>query len=361
MYALMLAEKPVQSQVRESLELFVNSDPKMSEMWHEALLAALNPRPTLVIGDVGVGKERMTRAIAQMWQKNAGRSTANISVMNITAINESLLESELFGHVKGAYTGAHADRSGEFEARKNGVVVLDEIGDLSLALQSKILRVIEEPYTFRKVGSNDDLIFDGKIIASTHQNLSRMADEGEFRNDLLSRLSSGGVIRVPRLSERSAEHVSRLIEFFAEKIQVKMKRALCIPEETKKKLLSLEYPNNVRDLRDTVEQACIRTIAGERNFVSVEDIVQKESKFHALKESFADAFSDVLTLKQRVAEVEKKEIRRALIQFGFVKTTAAESLGISVGTLTNKMKKLGLTDYAYGQDFISDHAEEKAG
>lgn len=357
----MLAEKPVQAQVRESLGLFVNNDPKMNRMWHEAHLAALNPRPTLVIGGVGVGKELITRAIGQMWQENARRNIANASVLNITAINESLLESELFGHVKGAYTGAHADRSGEFEARKKGVVVLDEIGDLSLTLQSKILRVMEEPYTFRKVGSNDDLIFEGKIIASTHQDLSRMADEGEFRKDLLSRLSSGGVIRVPHLNERSAEHVSSLIDYFTEKIQIRMSKKLCISEEAKKKLLLIEYPNNVRDLRDTVEQACIRAINEERKFVIAEDVVGKESKLEAFKESQLDSFSDVVTLKQRVAEVEKKEIRRALIQYGFVKTIAAENLGISVGTLTNKMKKLGLADYAYGQDFISDDAEEKAG
>lgn len=286
----------------------------------------------LLLGESGTGKELIAKALHQ----NSGRAHKPMVTVNCGAIPENLLESELFGHVKGAFTGAVSTKRGKFEVAHQGTIFLDEIGDMSLNLQVKILRVLQEK-KFEPIGSNQTVEVDVRIIAATHQNLEELVEEGKFRQDLYYRLNVIP-IRIPPLRFRSGD-IPILIDHFLEKYAAK--------NETKKPIITnhilevlTEYtwPGNIRELENTIERLCILK-AGSR--VSPNDLPKKftqsqDSLFHHDHFQIPDAG---ISLKKAVSNFESSLILQALSKTGGNKNKAAHLLKLKRTTLVEKIKK----------------------
>ncbi len=230
-------------------------NPKLLEALEIAEKAAPTDLPVLIDGESGTGKELMAKVI----HANGSRSDKPFISVNCGAIPENLLESELFGHVKGAFTGASSDRKGKFESAHKGTIFLDEIGELPLAGQVKLLRVLESR-EIQRVGSDQKIAVDARIVAATNRNLRQLCDEGKFREDLLYRL---GVIHVtlPALRERQDE-IPLLLEYFSDEAAEALKRRPAkLTPRLRDFLLNYAYPGNIRELRNVVYR--ISCLAGE--------------------------------------------------------------------------------------------------
>jgi DNA-binding NtrC family response regulator len=235
-----------------SFHNIVTQSPVMRHTLELAARVAASPRTTVSLtGESGVGKEVLARAV----HFASGCLPGNFVAVNCAAVPESLLESELFGHVRGAFTGAERDREGKFSLARGGTVLLDEIGDMPLSLQAKLLRVLEER-TFEKVGGNTPLPVDFRVIVATHRNLSELVGQGSFREDLFHRVNVVP-ITIPPLRERG-EDIPLLVEFFLDFFRQHQGKAL--PGVSKKSmdlLSSYSWPGNVRELRNVLEYAAI--------------------------------------------------------------------------------------------------------
>jgi DNA-binding NtrC family response regulator len=233
----------------------VTASPQMESLLAQAKLVAQSDASVLIHGASGTGKELLARSI----HKASRRRAAPFVAVNCAAIPEALLESELFGHRKGAFTGATHDRKGKFEAAHGGTIFLDEIGELPLSGQVKLLRVLESR-EIQRVGSDEPTAVDARIVAATNKNLRRLCDEGRFREDLFYRLS---VIHVtlPPLRERRDE-IPLLLEFFGDEAAEALKRRpLKLSPALREFLLGYAYPGNIRELRNLVYR--ISCLAGE--------------------------------------------------------------------------------------------------
>lgn len=232
-----------------SLPEFIGSDPAMLEVSHRIRLVAPRTTPVLIEGPTGSGKELVARALHRL----SPRSARRIVALNCAAIPEGLLEAELFGHTRGAFTGAVQGRVGRIEAAQGGTLFLDEIGEMPLALQSKLLRFLETG-ELQRVGDNDSITVDVRIVAATHQPLARLAAEGKFRADLYYRLSVF-LIRTPPLAGRSRD-IEALISHFLDKLAkdspVKQITAAAVDQ-----LIAHAWPGNVRELEHALERAWI--------------------------------------------------------------------------------------------------------
>lgn len=237
---------------RFSFHNIVTQSPAMRQVLELSVRVAASAKTTISLtGESGVGKEVLARAI----HFASGCLPGCFVAVNCAAIPESLLESELFGHVRGAFTGAERDRDGKFSLARGGTVLLDEIGDMPLALQAKILRVLEEK-TYEKVGSNSSLPADFRVIVATHRNLAELVRQGSFREDLFHRINVIP-IAIPPLRERR-EDIPLLVEFFLDVFRQHQGKAL--PGVSKKAmdlLASYSWPGNVRELRNVLEYAAI--------------------------------------------------------------------------------------------------------
>jgi transcriptional regulator with GAF, ATPase, and Fis domain len=231
-------------------------NPKLLEALEIAEKAAPTDLPVLIDGESGTGKELMAKVI----HANGARADKPFISVNCGAIPENLLESELFGHIKGAFTGASSDRKGKFESAHKGTIFLDEIGELPLAGQVKLLRVLESR-EIQRVGSDQTIAVDARIVAATNKNLRRLSEEGKFREDLFYRL---GVIHVtlPSLRERKDE-IPLLLEYFGDEAAEALKRrpAILTPR-LRDFLLSYSYPGNIRELRNVIYR--ISCLAGDK-------------------------------------------------------------------------------------------------
>ncbi len=206
----------------------------------------------LITGESGTGKELVARALYQ----HSMRSKATFLALNCAAIPDNLLESELFGHEKGAFTGADRRRIGKFEQHSGGTILLDEIGDMPLPLQAKILRLLQHQ-TFERMGGNETVRTDVRLIAATHRDLQSLVDEGKFRLDLYYRL---GVftIHLPPLRERSAD-IPLLAQLYVRRYSQELGRELCdIAPETMERLCAHSWPGNIRELQNVLKQAVLR-------------------------------------------------------------------------------------------------------
>jgi DNA-binding NtrC family response regulator len=284
----------------------------------------------LITGKSGVGKELVAKAIHYA----SSRSNRPLVTMNCAAIPETLLESELFGFEKGAFTGAVNTRLGRFELSDGGSIFLDEIGDMSLNLQVKLLRVIQEK-TFERIGGTKTLKVDIRIIAATNRELEVLVKEGKFREDLYYRLNVIP-INIPPLKERSQDIPALISHFLERSNKVNNTAVSGITDEVLQVLGEYDYPGNVRELQNIIERMVVLKKTG---YLSIEDIPEK--LFAARREDNrpVDTEKGYDTL---VSEYEKRLILEALEETHGVKSKAARILNINRTTLIEKMKRLGI-------------------
>ncbi len=228
---------------------FLGSDPRLLEVSSRIRLVAARATAVLIHGETGTGKELVARAVHRL----SGRAGKLISV-NCAAIPETLIESDLFGHARGAFTGAQNRRTGRIEAADGGTLFLDEVGELSLAAQAKLLRFLESG-TLQRVGENEEITVDVRVVAATHRPLARMAKAGQFRLDLLHRLSVF-LIQTPALAGRT-EDIDALIEQALREFAQPGEAVKRLDADARAALHAHAWPGNVRELRHTVERACI--------------------------------------------------------------------------------------------------------
>ena len=281
----------------------------------------------LVTGESGVGKELVARAI----HYNSSKKDNPLVVVNCGAIPENLLESELFGYEKGAFTGAVGTRLGRFELANGGSIFLDEIGDMSFNLQVKLLRVLQER-TFERIGGSKTIKVDLRIIAATNRNLEDLVKEGKFREDLYYRLCVVP-IHIPPLRERRQD-ISLLLNYFLEKSNLINGGTIeGFSEEALDILLNYDYPGNVRELQNIIERV---VVLKKKGLIDIEDLPEK---FWNVKgETFeVDIQKGYDTL---VSEFEKTVISKALQETSGVKSKAAQMLNMNRTTLIEKMKRL---------------------
>ncbi len=283
----------------------------------------------LIQGESGTGKELFARLIHQI----SPRSGKPLLTVNCGALHENLLESELFGHERGAFTGASARRIGRFEEADGGTLFLDEIGELSSSVQVKLLRFLQER-EFQRLGGNQTFHADVRIISATNRDLEARVKEEAFREDLFYRLNVV-VMRVPPLRERK-DDIPPLVDHFLDKFARENGKAIeGISSEAKDFLIKYDYPGNVRELENIIERA---VVIARDPVISVEDLpFSEEMLYQAEPDRKAEGL-----LRNTMEDVEKKMIIEAMEKVAYHQTKAAELLGISERMLRYKLKKYGL-------------------
>ncbi len=283
----------------------------------------------LIFGETGTGKELIARALHNL----SGRAEHTLVKVNCAAIPTGLLESEMFGHERGAFTGAVEQRKGRFELAHRGTIFLDEVEEIPLELQSKLLRVLQEQ-EFERLGSGKTIRVDVRVVAATNADLAKMVAEKKFRSDLYYRLNVFPV-SLPALRERT-EDIPLLVNFFAQKFAQQMKKPIkTIPTETMTRLTEYSWPGNIRELQNLLERAVILSRG------SVLEVPLAE-----LKQSANDNLAHQLQGPIRLEAVERDHIMRVLRETGWViggPTGAAARLGLNRTTLNHRMRKLGIT------------------
>ncbi len=308
-------------------ERIIYNSPQMAEIVNLASRVAPSRASVLISGESGTGKELLARLIHQL----SPRVHKPIIVVNCGALTESLLESELFGHEKGAYTGAVSRRIGRFEEADGGTLFLDEIGELSPAIQVKLLRFLQEREISR-LGSNAHIYVDVRIISATNRNLDAEVKTGNFREDLYYRLKVV-TLALPPLRERKGD-MPALIDHYLEKfVRENGKTIQGLTAEARDMLLKYDYPGNVRELVNILERAVV--IARE-NYITVEDL-----PFKSESAARGDSGKSSGSLRDSLEELEKQLIGEAMTKAGDNQTRAAERLGMSERMLRYKLKKYG--------------------
>lgn len=277
----------------------------------------------LILGESGTGKELVAQAIHQLSDRADGPFVA----INVAAVPESLVEAELFGTVKGAFTGADADRIGRFESANQGTLFVDEIGDFPLACQAKLLRVLEN-LTVTPVGGNEDRRVDVRVIAATSRNLPEMVQQNLFREDLFYRLNVL-TIDLPPLRHRTGDVPLLISQFLQECRERHRRHDVELSLELQQFLMRYEWPGNVRQLRNTIENM---VVMGKQNPLSIEDLPAYLSGNPAAPRTRTS--ND----EGQLQDLERSAILSALDRFQGNRTRAAEALGISVRTLQRKLK-----------------------
>ncbi|GEM_PF-184612 len=305
----------------------IGSSKPMEQCLKLALQVAVADATVLLVGESGTGKELFARLIHEY----SGRARAPFVAVNCSALPETLLESELFGHVKGSFTGAVEGRKGLFEAAHRGTILLDEIGDMSPATQVKLLRVIQEKEV-RPVGGNRGTPVNVRIIAATNQDLDRMVADGTFREDLYYRLKVFPIV-VPPLRERREDIVPLARHFLTRFSHSTGKKVNTLSPEALKALALYDWPGNVRELENILERAVVLT-AGDR--VRKEDLPIDVSRGGARRSD--ESSEEAVALR----DVERRHILSVLDRFEGHRQNTAKALGIGVNTLWRKLKDYGI-------------------
>ena len=299
----------------------IGSSPKMIDIYKTISLVAPTNATVLLEGETGTGKEM----IARMVHNNSSRANQPFVPVDCGSIAPSLLESELFGALKGAYTGADRDRMGVFEAANNGTVFLDEIGDLELGFQLNLLRFLQEK-EIRPLGSPRGKKVDVRVVAATNRDLQKMVEQGKFREDLWYRLNVVRVI-LPPLVERRGD-VPLLAHYFLRKYNERYRQQARLTESALRVLEDYSWPGNVRQLQHMIERLVIVTPQGRIDDAAVREAIELTEP--------RDTASDTL------ADTEADQIRRVLAATGGNKSRAAKILGIERKTLYRKLERMSL-------------------
>ncbi len=318
---------------------FVGESSEMKSIFDTIIKVAPSNANVLVTGESGTGKELVARAI----HSSSPRKEDIFVAVNCGAIPESLIESQLFGHRKGSFTGATADFKGYFEQAHTGTIFLDEIGELPLHLQTKLLRAIQTR-KIRPVGSEKEIEIDVRIVSATNRNLETLTKENQFREDLYYRLNVIG-ISLPPLRERKKD-LPLLINFIVKKLAVG--ENVVIPPETLQLLSNYNYPGNIRELENILEHAIViggNTILPEHlpsnltKGLASEEIPNETQIMEASLAIFDDQFS----LDEHLAKIERRYLESALDESQGVKTKAAELLGMNFRSFRYRLQKFGLS------------------
>ncbi|MBB6215458.1 DNA-binding NtrC family response regulator [Anaerosolibacter carboniphilus] len=308
----------------------IGKSKKMCEIFELIEKVADTNATILITGESGTGKELIANAI----HNQSGRKNKPYIRVNCGAIPENLLESELFGYEKGAFTGAQNRKPGRFDRAQGGTLFLDEIGELGLSLQVKLLRVLQEK-EFERVGGIESIKADVRIVAATNRSLEKMVEEGDFREDLLYRLKVIP-IHIPPLRQRK-EDIPLLVESFAGKYAKELnKGSLIVENDALEILMNYDYPGNIRELENIIERTVILANEG---YIKA-SLLPKE----VIKGAYSD-YDDVFVLPETgivLEEVEKSLVRQALEKVGWNQTQAAKLLGISRHALIYRMEKFNL-------------------
>ena len=307
-------------------EVIIGHDEAMRKV--EDVMRKVSPTDTTVLisGESGTGKELVARAI----YRHSSRSDRPFVVVDCGSLVENLFESELFGHVKGSFTGATATKYGRLELANGGTVFFDEIGNISMNVQTKLLRVLQER-EIAKVGSTQVIKVDVRVIAATNKDLQKAVQAGAFRDDLFYRLSVVP-ITLPPLRERR-DDIPPLAKYFLKKYNQKRKKNVhAISTKAMKALIEHDWPGNVRELENAIERAVVLT---ENDTIEPSDLLYYGQKTSTIPELDTDR-------PRRLADVEKEHIARTLKMFGGRKGKTAEWLGIDRKTLRSKLRRYGL-------------------
>lgn len=328
--ALLKQEKEVlQAELKErfSFPNLVGATPVMKRVL--ALVRKVAPVDATVLlqGESGTGKQ----LLAHILHYHSPRKEKPLVEVDCGTIPSHLIESELFGFVKGAFTGANFSRKGKLEEAHTGTVFLDEIGNLPMESQAKILRFLQEKIIYR-LGSNQPIQLDVRVIAATNEDLYRRVQDGTFRKDLFHRLNVFP-ISVPPLRERK-EDIPLLVRTFIKQNKVDLKKDVFISDEALKALMNYDYPGNVRELENTVLRLCILKEEG--------GTIEKDDVLEVLPHQNAGSQDLEQGIKRATKAAEKEAILKALEQAGQVKSRAAQLLGISDRALRYKLRKLGI-------------------
>ncbi len=309
---------------RYSFQNIIGKSPAMQQVYDLIVQAAPRRSTVLIQGESGTGKELVAKAI----HASSGRADAPFIAVNCANIPPDLLESELFGHVRGAYTGATSSKKGLFEAADGGTLFLDEVATIPLEIQAKLLRVIQER-EFRRLGSLENIKVDVRIIAATNS-----VQQGTFRDDLYYRLNVI-VIKIPPLRERT-EDIPLLAEYFIKKYSQENQRSgLYIEPSAMKMLMDYDWPGNVRELENVIERA---VVLSPGNSIAAELLPKNISMSYHGNISLQGNIS----LKQRVEDFEKGLILAALEKTEWNQKRAAQLLSVNATTLSEKLKRLGI-------------------
>ncbi|HZU38762.1 MAG TPA: sigma-54 dependent transcriptional regulator [Gemmataceae bacterium] len=303
----------------------VGTSPAMLAVFEKIRLAADAKSTVLVVGDSGTGKELVVRAL----HYSSSRASKPFIPINVAAIPESLIESELFGHEKGAFTGANSRRAGVFEAANEGTLFIDEIGEMDLGLQSKLLRAIET-HKIMPVGSSREVDVDVRLLVATNRNLFEEVKNKKFREDLYYRLNVI-TINLPPLRERR-EDIPLLVGYFLEQIAKENQRPIStISEEAMEVMINFSWPGNVRELRNTLEGIVVLSPRQRIELSDLPTYIRGEAQAELVVRS-----------GMKMADVEKEAIRVTLEQTQGRRSEAAKILGISVRMLQRKIKEYDL-------------------
>jgi two-component system NtrC family response regulator len=323
---------------RSGFDTMIGKNPQMIQIYELIKKVAPTPASVLITGESGTGKELVAKAI----HVNSPREPFPFITVNCAALAENLLESELFGHEKGAFTDAATMRKGRFELANQGTIFLDEIGEIPLSLQSKLLRLLQEK-NFERVGGNLTIDVDVRIISATNKDLKEEVQQGRFREDLFYRLN---VIHLalPALRDRM-DDIPLLVDHFIKKCATNLaKEKLEIAPEALRLLVNLPWEGNVRELENTIERAAILC---NDNIIEPDDVqpesvsIDKSSEW-SREVDILDYIPDSVELNDVLYTVEERLLKRALEKTGHVQARAAEQLGITKSLLQYKMKKYGI-------------------
>ena len=306
----------------------ISVSPEMDQVKKLILKIAKSNSTVLIRGESGTGKELIARSI----HTNSLRSSETFQAVNCAAINENLLESELFGHEKGSFTGAIADKKGLFEIAHNGTLFLDEIGELDISLQAKILRALQEKQ-IRRVGGLRDIDVDVRVVAATNRDLLHMVEEKRFREDLYYRLNVLS-IELPALRERRSD-IPVLIDYFVKKHTRGTKREIKINADARRLLEDYPYPGNIRQLESAIERAILLC---ENDTVTVEDLPPE------MTQGTSAASADMFKLPPEgvnFEDVERSLIMQAMDRTDNNITKSARLLGLTFRTLQYRLEKFG--------------------
>jgi len=322
--------KLLKTRIKEEFSFanIIGKSPAMQRMFSTLTMVAPTDATVLIAGESGTGKELIANALHQHSQ----RRDRPFVKLNCAALHENLLESELFGHEAGAFTGASGRRKGRFELANKGTLFLDEIGDMSLQTQAKILRVIQEG-EFERLGGSETIKVDVRLLAATHKNLEEMIEEGTFRQDLYFRLSVVPVA-LPPLSERTTD-IPELAKYFLSRFAEKNRKDIKdFHPEALNLLMQYEWPGNIRELENTIERAVILCLT--------EQITPQDLPPHLLSGEVQEMLENRSPGGFTLRDMEREVIRSTLEKTGHNKSQAAKQLGVARQTLLNKIKEYGL-------------------